>query len=93
MHEIRSFKIFQTAKVIAVLYAISFAIVAVFQLLAFKGMGSRKPPLMVILSFPILGAIFSFITTAFLCWLYNQIAARVGGIAFELTPRNENSPN
>lgn len=35
MHEIKSFKIFQTAKVIAVLYAIMFAIFGVIEFLAF----------------------------------------------------------
>jgi hypothetical protein len=79
MHEIKSFRIFQTAKVIAVLYAISYAI-----------LGGQRPPLMLIIIIPIFGVIFSFIAFAFLCWLYNLIVPYTGGIAFELAPRSEN---
>jgi hypothetical protein len=90
MHEIKSFRIFQTAKVIAVLYAISFAIIAVIQLLAYAILGGQRPPLMLIIIIPIFGVIFSFIAFAFLCWLYNLIVPYTGGIAFELAPRSEN---
>jgi hypothetical protein len=34
--------------------------------------------------------VLGFIFTAFFCWLYNQVAERFGGIAFELIPRSEN---
>lgn len=92
MHEIKSFKIFQTAKVIAVLYAIMFAIFGVIEFLAFMRMGPRRPPhfAIVLVIMPIVGAIFSFIGVAISCWVYNQIAPRIGGIAFELIPRNDN---
>jgi hypothetical protein len=89
MHEIKSFKIFQTSKVIAVVYAISLTIVAVLQLAGFAILGGRRPPIMLIVVFPIVGTIFSFIAFAFMCCLYNLVAARIGGIAFELTPRRE----
>jgi hypothetical protein len=90
MHEIKSFRIFQTAKVIAVLYAISFAIMAAIELIVFATLGhGRRPPIGAIVVVPIVGGIFSFLFTAFFCWLYNQVAARIGGVAFELTPRSE----
>jgi hypothetical protein len=87
MHEIKSFRIFQTAKVVGVLYAISFAIVAAIQLLAFAILGGQRPPIILIVLLPIFGSIFSFIGIAIGCWLYNLIAPSIGGIAFELTPR------
>jgi len=90
MHEIKSFKIFQTAKVIAVLYAVLLIIVAVFEFAFFMHVGPRRPPAIAILVMPVIGTIFSFLSTAFLCWLYNLIAPSIGGIAFELTPRGEN---
>ena len=92
MHEIKSFKIFQTAKVIAVMYAIMFAIFAVIELLALMRLGPRRPPhiAIVVVVMPIVGAIFSFISVAISCWVYNLIAPHIGGIAFELTPHSEN---
>jgi hypothetical protein len=39
---------------------------------------------------PILFGLIGFISMVIICWLYNLIAARIGGIAFELTPRGEN---
>ncbi|MGB9379178.1 hypothetical protein [Candidatus Binatus sp.] len=92
MHEIKSFKIFQTAKVVAVIYAVMFAIFGVIEFLAFMRMGPRRPPHMaiVLVVMPIVGAIFSFIGVAISCWVYNMIAPRIGGIAFDLEPRSEN---
>jgi hypothetical protein len=37
---------------------------------------------------PVVYAIVSFIGTALMCWLYNQVAAGIGGIALELTSRS-----
>lgn len=90
MHEIKSFEIFQTAKVIAVIYAIMASIMAVF--VAFMSLLHGHPgrAIMAIVSFPILYGIGSLIVTALFCWLYNEVAGRLGGIAFEFTPRSEN---
>ncbi len=92
MHEIKSFRIFQTAKVIAVMYLIMFAIMAVIEFFAVMGLGPRRPAHMGIVVFvmPIIGAIFSFFMIAISCWVYNLIAPSIGGIAFELTPRGDN---
>ena len=91
MHEIKSFKIFQTAKVIAVMYAIMFAIMAVIESLAIMRMGPRRPAHIatVMIFMPIVGAILSFIGVAISCWVYNLIAPHIGGIAFDFTPRGE----
>ena len=89
MHEIKSFEIFQTAKVIAVIYAITAAIFGVF--FAFMALVHGHPgrAIMALIFFPILYAIASFLGTAFLCWLYNEVADRIGGVKFELTPRSD----
>ena len=93
MHEIKSFKIFQTAKVIAVLYVI-FGFVE-GAILAITLPLSPHPPhfkgtLFILIGVPILFGVLGFIFTVIGCWLYNIVAARIGGIAFELTPRSEN---
>ena len=93
MHEIKSFRIFQTAKVIAVLYLIFGVVEAVILPIAF---GHSPHPhsftgtLFVLIGVPILFGLIGFISMVIICWLYNLIAARIGGIAFELTPRGEN---
>ena len=93
MHEIKSFKIFQTAKVIAVLYLI-FGLVEGVILANLIAHSQRPAPfkgtLTALIGVPILFLVLGFIFTVILCWLYNLIAARIGGIAFELTPRGEN---
>jgi hypothetical protein len=91
MYEIKSFKIFQTATVIAVLYAIESAIFVVIDVIAPVLMGVRTGPIPMWFFFsPILYAIAWFIGTALMCWFYNQVAARIGGIAFELLAPNDN---
>jgi hypothetical protein len=43
-----------------------------------------------LLGLPILFGVLGFISMVIICWLYNLVAARMGGIAFELIPRSEN---
>jgi hypothetical protein len=43
-----------------------------------------------LIGFPILFGVVGFIFLAISCWLYNLVAARIGGIAFELAPHSEN---
>ena len=92
MHEIKSFKIFQTAKVITVLYVI-FGFVE-DAILAITFPHSPHPPhfkgtLFILIGVPILFGVLGFIFTVIGCWLYNIVAARIGGIAFELLPHSE----
>ena len=93
MHEIKSFKIFQTAKMIAVLYVIFGVVEGVIlaNLIAHSHHPAPfKGTLTVLIGVPILFGVLGFIFTVIGCWLYNLVAARIGGIAFELTPRSEN---
>ena len=89
MHEIKSFQIFQTAKVVAVIYAMMAAIFGVFFAFIALIHGHPGRALQALIFFPILYAVASFIGIAFLCWLYNEVASRIGGVRFEMTPRSE----
>jgi hypothetical protein len=93
MHEIKSFKVWQTAKILAVLGAIYAEIEAIFLvLISFKAhnLHNLRQAIAAIVGIPIMAAFLGFLFTALLCWLYNQVAPRLGGITFELTPRSEN---
>ncbi|HEY6299887.1 MAG TPA: hypothetical protein VIW95_09615 [Candidatus Binatus sp.] len=93
MHEIKSFRIFQTAKVIAVLYLIFGFVEGAILTIVFAHRPHPHPLLGILLSLiglPILFGVVGFIFLAIGCWLYNIVAARIGGIAFELTSHSEN---
>jgi hypothetical protein len=93
MHEIKSFKIFQTAKVIAVLYVVFGFVEGAILTVVFAHHPHPHPLVGILLSligFPILFGVVGFIFLAISCWLYNIVAARIGGIAFDLAPRSEN---
>ena len=95
MHEIKSFRIFQTARVIAVLYLIVGFIEGTILAFVFAHSPHPRPhpvlgTLFFLVGLPILFGVMGFIALVIMCWLYNIVAARLGGIAFELTPRSEN---
>ena len=93
MHEIKSFKILQTAKVIAVLYVVFGFLEGAILAVALARHPHQHPLLGMLLSvigLPILFGVVGFIFLVISCWLYNIVAARIGGIAFELSPRSEN---
>jgi len=89
MHEIKSFSVWQTSRVVAVLQGTLAWIEGVFVALGSLRHGHPLQAIFFIIGFPIVVTVLGFIFTAFFCWLYNQIAARFGGIAFDLTPRSE----
>jgi hypothetical protein len=88
MHEIKSFEIFQTAKVAAAVYSTTAVIFAVLFAIAALLHGHPVRAIMGIIFIPILYGLGSFILISWFCWVYNQVASRIGGIAFELTPRS-----
>ena len=82
--QIKHFTIFQTSKVLAIVYgAIAIIFVPVFLISA---LGKDGNGTMLIFSFvtPVLYAILGFIVTALFCWIYNIAAKYVGGIEFTL---------
>lgn len=90
MHELKSFEVLQTARVIGALYAIMASIFAVFIAIFALIHGHPIRAIMAIVFMPILYGVGSFIFTLFFCWLYNELASRLGGIAFVVVPRVEN---
>jgi hypothetical protein len=91
MHEIKSFGVFQTAKVAAVLYLVISAVIVVpltFIMMAVAGNRANPFGLLVLL-LPILYAVIGFILTAIGCWVYNLIASMAGGIEIEIVAKVE----
>lgn len=68
----------QTAKVIAVLYFVTS--LPFFVLMLMLGHGSMS--LFLLISMPVLYALFGFLGTLLAAWIYNAVAARIGGIEF-----------
>jgi hypothetical protein len=80
MHEIRSIGVLSAAKVMGALYFILGEIAGLFFALAALAHGH---PIRAILALIFVGAIqgvIGFVICAIFVWLYNQIAARIGGI-------------
>lgn len=80
--QIVNVSIAQTAKVAAALYfVISLPLVAIMILSTLvTGQGGLGMFIMVLL--PVFYVIFGFIFTAIFAWLYNLVAARIGGIEY-----------
>ena len=80
--QIVNVSIAQTAKVAAALYfVISLPLVAIMMLTTLvTGQGGIGMFFMILL--PVFYVIFGFIFTAIAAWLYNLVAARIGGIEF-----------
>lgn len=89
MQQVKSFGIFQTAKVLAAMYfimtaifAIPFAVIGtIVSILAGKPEGLLS---LLFLVAPFFYAIIGGLTGALACWLYNMVAARIGGIEIEI---------
>lgn len=88
-HQISRISIWQTTKIATILYAFVGLILVPFGcVFLLVPNPTNNPSLRIIgvtyLFGPILEGVFGLIFTAIGCWLYNIIAARVGGIEFEL---------
>ena len=79
--QVKNISIFQTSKVIAVLYAcmgIFHFTIGIFMVLFGKMEG------LVFLFMPIIMAVFGFLGIALSTWVYNIISSKLGGVEFEL---------
>ncbi len=88
-YQVAKMSIAQTAKVAAILYAVMglvHFVIGVFIILFGKGPAIGVGILFIFM--PVLAAIFGFIGVAIVCWIYNIIASKMGGIEFELTEKN-----
>lgn len=84
MQELKSFDVLATAKIAGALYAILGEIGGIFMALVALFHGEPIRALLAIIFFGVVYGILGFISTAIASWLYNLIAARIGGIQFEL---------
>lgn len=83
--QIRRFGIGQTAKVVAVLYAImGLVFVPIFLIVAMFSPKESNVGAGMALALPILYGVCGFIFTAIGCALYNVVAGWVGGVEVEL---------
>ena len=80
MHEIRSIGVLSAAKVMGALYFILGEIVAFFLALGALAHGHPGRAVVVLIFFGAIQGAIGFVLVAVFSWLYNQIAARIGGI-------------
>ncbi len=96
MQQIRSFGVLQTSKLVGCLYlalgaaivVIAIPVVLVVTTLAPATQDSRKiwlALLPILLMIPLYGLV-GFVFTAIVCWLYNLVARKIGGIEVEILP-------
>jgi hypothetical protein len=84
MHEIRSIGVLSVAKVTGVIYFIVGEIVAVFVALDALAHGHPGRAVLVLVFIGAIQGVLGFVFSALFCWLYNQIAARFGGIEVQV---------
>ncbi|HVN63928.1 MAG TPA: hypothetical protein VMT58_04785 [Candidatus Binataceae bacterium] len=89
MHEIRAFDILYTAKVVAFVYGTMSGIFALYYAAAQILHGHFLMALSAIILIPAFGIASGFLTTAFEAWVYNELAARFGGIRIEIVPHSD----
>ena len=81
----------QSAKVMAALYFVcSFPFIVILALSAFAG-EQQSPGLVILILMPVLYAFFGFLFTLIGAWVYNLIAARIGGFEFTTAEVAEHS--
>lgn len=85
MHEIKRVGVLQAAKLMAIMYLIVSAVIVVP--LGFIGLftsATKSPAALLVVLLPVVYAVFGFVFTAIGCWVYNVVAAMVGGFRIEL---------
>jgi hypothetical protein len=84
MRQVRRFGVFQTAKVLGILYALGGLLIAPFLVLASMFGGEANPfGMSFALLIPIFYGVLGFVTTAVGALIYNTVAGWVGGIEIE----------
>jgi len=86
MRQIKSIGVLQTAKVMGAIYFfLGLLLVAiVFVLAPLRPRHFHRSPLL-LLAAPVFYGVVVFILTSIVCWLYNAIAKRIGGVEFEVS--------
>ena len=73
----------QTSKVLASLYFVVAAVGAIIYFVAMSAAGTSVISPMFVLLFPFIYAVIIWLVMACMLWVYNQVAARIGGVEFE----------
>ncbi len=76
----------QAAKVLAVFYFIIAIPLSALMMLASQADPAHSLPLGMLIMMPLMYAVFGFIFIFVGAWLYNRIAAQIGGIEITLEP-------
>jgi hypothetical protein len=85
MRQLRSFNVIQTATTMAAVYAVIGAIAGVLFFLGMLASGRLLAAIGMLIVMPIAYAVGGFIFTAIACFVYNEVAKRVGGIEVEIS--------
>jgi hypothetical protein len=93
MRQIKSFGVLHTAKVMGAIYFfLGLLLVAIVLVLApLRPRHLHRSPLL-LLAAPVFYGVVGFTVTAIVCGLYNAIASRIGGIAFEVSDESGPPP-
>ena len=83
-YRISRFGIHHTALIVAILYFILALALAPIFFLASRSTGQKPFPPIVFVLLPVFYAVVGYVFTAIGCWLYNIVAAQVGGIVITL---------
>lgn len=86
MHEIRSIGVLSAAKIMGAVYFVFGEIVAVFVALQALLHGHLIRAIVALIFVGAIQGLIGFVASAVLCWLFNQIAGRIGGIEVEVLP-------
>ena len=83
-YRIKRFGAHSTASTVAILYFILAVIFVPIIYFASQANPNGKLPSIILILGPVAYAVFGYIITAIMCWLYNMIASWSGGIAMTL---------
>jgi hypothetical protein len=84
--QIASISIGQTSKVVALVYGACMVIFIPIGLIALFTGAKARPAALLLICAPLIYGVVAYIGTAVACWIYNEIAKRVGGIEFNVSP-------
>ena len=87
MHEIRSFSIMQTAKVMGVIYFILSVIPEVIFSIGAIFRGHFERAIGFLIFGPPIYAILGFTLSVIAMFIYNEVSDRMGGIQFDIVPK------
>lgn len=83
-YRIKRFGAHSTASTVAILYFILALIVVPIVYFVSQANPNGKLPTIILILGPVGYAVFGYIMTAIMCWLYNLIASWSGGVAMTL---------